>query len=405
MPRGVFQQLQAYGTYSDGSTIDLTSAVNWTSSNSSVVSLSSSGVATGIAVGTVNVSASLGGTTGQSTVTITGATLKSISLSPPGQSIASGLAIPFTAVGTYSDGTSQALNAGVVWTSSNTSVATVNSSGLATGLTVGSASVTATMSGISGVTPLTVTSAALRSIAFTPANPSLTVGSSTQLIAAGTYSDGTSQALNAGVVWTSSNTSVATVNSSGLATGLTVGSASVTAKLGSISAVTTMTVTAAVGSATTLKLGTISGVNLNLTSPITVNTKKFYFIDQNGDGVSDCWSNDGIDHLLLNKVFNAGSPTTDNARTVTVGGYRLLLATTTDLIAIRTYYNYKAPPGWTIFASDGKAACNYSSATLVGTVSGTVGVHNNVSMSTTAIFTNAYDGYGYNGMAIVQVLP
>jgi hypothetical protein len=166
-----------------------------------------------------------------------------------------------------------------------------------------------------------------------------------------------------------------------------------------------MTVTAAVGSATTLKLGTISGVNLNLTSPITVNTKKFYFIDQNGDGVSDCWSNDGIDHLLLNKVFNAGSPTTDNARTVTVGGYRLLLATTTDLIAIRTYYNYKAPPGWTIFASDGKAACNYSSATLVGTVSGTVGVHNNVSMSTTAIFTNAYDGYGYNGMAIVQVLP
>jgi hypothetical protein len=146
------------------------------------------------------------------------------------------------AQGTYSDGSTKTITSTVTWTSSNTSVATINSSGLAIGAAVGNATIRATLGSISGKPTLTV-QPALVSIAITPANPSIKVGTSLQFTATGTYSDSSTKDLTSSVQWTTTKPGVATISASGLATAVTKGNATIKAKLGGITNATTLTVT------------------------------------------------------------------------------------------------------------------------------------------------------------------
>ncbi len=83
----------------------------------------------------------------------------------------------------------------------------------------------------------------LSSIAVTPANPSITIASTKQFIATGTYSDGSTAVITTSVTWTSSNTAFATIGSkTGLATAVATGAATITATLGTTSGNTVLTV-------------------------------------------------------------------------------------------------------------------------------------------------------------------
>ena len=77
----------------------------------------------------------------------------------------------------------------MTWKSSDTTWATINSSGLATAVSPGPVTISATVDGITGSTGLTVTAATLVSIAVTPANTSLATGNTEQFTATGTLSD------------------------------------------------------------------------------------------------------------------------------------------------------------------------------------------------------------------------
>jgi hypothetical protein len=180
-------------------------------------------------------------------LTVTAAVLQSITVSPASASIVAGLTQPFSATGHYSDGTTQNLTASVTWASSNTGIATISNAagtqGLATGVAVGGpVMITASQSTINGAAPLTVTAPVLMSIAVTPANPSVPAGSMQQFTATGTYNNGSMQNITASVAWTSSATAVATINSTGLASALTGGATSISARVGNISNSTTLTV-------------------------------------------------------------------------------------------------------------------------------------------------------------------
>jgi len=242
IPVGVTKQFAASGAYSNGTSQDITTQVAWSSTNPSVVTVTPSGLATAITPGTATINAITGDFGGNTTLTVTSATLSSIAVTPAKPSMPVGLAEQFTASGTYSDGTSHDITTQVTWQSSNPSVASINSSGLGTPITPGTATITATSGSISGNTTFTVTSATLSSIAVTPANPSIPVGLAKQFTASGTYSDGTNHDITAQVTWQSSNPSVATVNGSGLATAASAGTATITATSGSISANTILTV-------------------------------------------------------------------------------------------------------------------------------------------------------------------
>ena len=85
-------------------------------------------------------------------------------------------------------------------------------------------------------------SSQLNSIAVTPVNPTTAAGGSQQFTATGTYSDGSTANITTQVTWSSSNTSVATINASGLATAVAAGTSTITATQGSITGSTTLTV-------------------------------------------------------------------------------------------------------------------------------------------------------------------
>ncbi len=87
---------------------------------------------------------------------------------------------------------------------------------------------------------------ALSSIIVTPATPSIIVGANQQFMATGNFSDSSTLDLTGSATWTSSNTAIATIGvSGGLAQGVTAGASNITASFGTVSGVTTLTVTPA----------------------------------------------------------------------------------------------------------------------------------------------------------------
>ncbi|HET7106202.1 MAG TPA: chitobiase/beta-hexosaminidase C-terminal domain-containing protein, partial [Candidatus Acidoferrum sp.] len=217
---GATIQFHATGTYSNNSTQDLTSTVTWASSNTAGATITAAGLATaGTAGQSTTISATLGGISGSTTLTVSGATLVSIAVTPANSSAAAGTTVQFHATGTYSNNGTQDLTSTVTWASSNTTGATITAAGLATAGTAGqSTTISATLGGISGSTTLTASAATLKSIAVTPANSSAAAGTTVQFHATGTYSNNSTQDLTSTVTWASSNTTGATITAAGLAT-------------------------------------------------------------------------------------------------------------------------------------------------------------------------------------------
>jgi hypothetical protein len=119
-------------------------------------------------------------------------------------------------------------NPNVTWSSLNPGVAAVSASGNVTGVSPGSTQIVATSAeypAATGTITVTVT-AAVRSVGVAPSTVSVTAGG-TQLFSATVLADPGITDLT--VAWSSSNTAVATVNPSGLATTLSAGTTSIIA--------------------------------------------------------------------------------------------------------------------------------------------------------------------------------
>ena len=119
-----------------------------------------------------------------------------------------------------------------VWASGNTAVAVVDTSGLVTGVGAGEAQVTATAAGLTGRAELTVAAPVPTTIAVTPDTVVLTaLGHSTQLTAE--VRDQAGRAMEGiPVAWSSADTTVAVVDSSGLVGAVSNGAVTVTATAG-----------------------------------------------------------------------------------------------------------------------------------------------------------------------------
>jgi plastocyanin len=252
---GTTEQLTALGTFSDGSTQDLTSQVTWSSSSPSVATISNTagqqGLASGINPGTSSITAAFGTVSGSTILTVTPAILQSITVTPSNSSVSIGQTRQFTATGSFNNGTMQDITNLVTWSSGNTSVATVSNSagshGLASGVALGTSTMTAMMGTVSGSTVLTVIPApTLSSIMIIPDNTAIDIGATEQFMAMGMFSDGSMQDVTGQVNWSSTAPSVAAISNApgakGLATGLVPGVAGIVAQLGSATGTTQLTV-------------------------------------------------------------------------------------------------------------------------------------------------------------------
>src|SRR6266700_3603502 len=182
-----------------------------------------------------------GGSKSQPTVTVS-----SISVSPASMSIGMGAQQQFIATAHLSDGTTQDVTSTVVWSSSDSSVASIAGGGTATGSAPGTATITA-QSGVQlGTATLTVSAAAgnLVAIAISPAALSMPVNTSQQFTATGSYSDGSTADLTKVVAWTSSSTATATIATNGMVTAVAAGTANISANFAGVSQSTALTVTA-----------------------------------------------------------------------------------------------------------------------------------------------------------------
>src|SRR5215469_9307026 len=164
VPNGKTQQFTATGTYKnpDGTTdtADITSLATWTSGTITAATITSTGLATAVGIGTSLITAAFDGVTGSTNMTVGAAIAVSLQVSPANPTVAIGTSETFTAQEMYSDGTLHPLSGIVTWTSGTAptaTIATLANGGLAVGLGTGASTITATEGGLTGNTTLTVT--------------------------------------------------------------------------------------------------------------------------------------------------------------------------------------------------------------------------------------------------------
>ncbi len=151
-----------------------------------------------------------------------------ISISPTSGAVKPGATQQFTATGTLGNNQTEDVTGQVNWSSSNAAVATINQAGLATGVALGNATIQAKSSDVIATAALTVSN--VTAITITVASTTIVTGGTTQATAV----DQSNNNITNTVTWTSSDTSVATVSSTGVISGVSIGTANITASLGSI---------------------------------------------------------------------------------------------------------------------------------------------------------------------------
>lgn len=225
-------------------------SVNWNSSNQSIVYIDSNGTIMAMANGTATISANYQGLIATCDVTVnitssgedtggdsgenTGGTSNGIILEPKSMTITV-IGQSRSIIATLSDGSTGTFN----YSSSNTSVATVNNNGIVTSVGDGDCIITVTCGNYSATCPITVqTNIPCTSVYLS--QPTLSfeaLGQSKNLV--GIYEPENS---TDPISWTSSNTSVATVSGNGKVTSVASGTCTITFTCGSKSATCEVTV-------------------------------------------------------------------------------------------------------------------------------------------------------------------
>jgi trimeric autotransporter adhesin len=155
--QGTTLQMAATGTYNDGSTKDLTSKALWASSDTTVLTISRSGLVSAMTTGSATITATSGTVSGSTSATVTLANLVSIAVTPTNPTIRSGQTQQFKATGTVQGGGTFDITNSVTWASSSTTVAQISAAGLATAQTVTASSTTNITATSGNITSLAVT--------------------------------------------------------------------------------------------------------------------------------------------------------------------------------------------------------------------------------------------------------
>lgn len=201
--------------------------VTWTSDNTAVATVDTSGVVTAVGPGSANIKAAIGSVESNAcVVTVTVATT-ALTMSDTTLTLSKGGADGnLTVTVTPSDATD---TDGIVWASSNTSVATVTGSGLSATVSpvgAGTANITATLNGKSATCAVTV-KVPLTAITISADKTTIKKGQTAYLSVSYTPSDTTDA--KTPINWTTSDSSIATVDSTGKVTAVADGTATITA--------------------------------------------------------------------------------------------------------------------------------------------------------------------------------
>ena len=239
MTIGEKKQLSATVTPSDATDQSIT----WSSSKKSVATISNQGLVTALAEGTTTIKARAGEKTSTCIVTVHKEIIAVTSITLDKSSLSLVKGESETLVATVNP--SNATHTQVSWTSSNPSVATVDSEGNVKAIANGNATITAQVDDIKATCPVTVTTP-VESITLNKTKLTLNKGESETLVATVVPTDATETT----VTWGTSNPYMASVDANGKVTAVGAGNVTITAKAGGKSAVCMVTVNVPVESIT-----------------------------------------------------------------------------------------------------------------------------------------------------------
>ena len=358
---------------------DSYSGGTWSSSNTSVATVNSSGTVTSVSTGVDTIYYSVPCATRVfKVINVTRASHSDVINGPTGVCVGANITLTDTI-------------SGGVWSTSNPTIASVNTAGVVSGVSAGTAIISYSVSGSCGAATVFTTI----TVSPAPAAPSGISGPTTVCAGATiTLSDST-----AGGTWTSGNVSVATVSSGGVVMGLTSGTAVITYSIsnscGTSYAISTITVTGAptagtisgastvcVGSSTALSDGVSGGVwSSSNTAVATVNVSTGNVYGVSAGSVT-------ISYTVTN---TCGSNTATKAMTVTSG------PTAPPAIGGPT----SVCAGSTITLTDGTTGGTWSSGTIsVATISAS-GVVTGVSAGRSSITYTISNSCGTSSVSTV----
>ncbi len=145
-------------------------------------------------------------------------TLTTITVDPPTPSISQGATQQMTATGTYQDGSTASLTGGascsgntVCWSSSDTTIATITTGGMVTGVAQGTSTITAASGAITGTTTATIVLGDVTGLTLNPTSYTISAANDTTTAIAEAQTPSGKVDVSATATWTTANTSIATV--------------------------------------------------------------------------------------------------------------------------------------------------------------------------------------------------
>src|ERR1700721_575119 len=229
-------------TMSDGTTQDMSGTATWTSSATTVVTVSAQGNIVSVGKGAAQVSASYQGLTGNSAINVGPPALVGLTVSPSQSSLPVGESEQLMATGNYTDGSTQNLSQSATWISAAPATATVSAAGKVVANAIGTTTVNVSSGSIAGSASLNVTAPVVTALNIVPSTVSMLIGSNRQLQAMATLSDGSTQDMSATVAWSSTQPNVAMMSSAGVAHARKMGSTPAPAQTNNVTGSADLTV-------------------------------------------------------------------------------------------------------------------------------------------------------------------
>ncbi len=232
--------------------------VSWSSLDNAIATVNQQGVVTGVAAGQTTVKVTLNTVSATALITVTASTVpERLVISATSNTVIAGTTNTLALTYFNNQGTQATVPAGVVWATSNAALATVNQQGVVTGIAAGTPIITATLNGITANFTITVTSS-LERLEVSPGSANIMTGNTANFTLTYFNATGVQSPVPAGITWSSDNAAVATVNTSGVVTGVAAGQTTIKATLNAV-VFTTASVTVAAN--TTLATITLSPAN------------------------------------------------------------------------------------------------------------------------------------------------
>ena len=201
--------------------------VTWSTSDAAIATVDNEGNVTAILVGEATITATCDDNSATCKVTVNPILAESITLDKSELTLAIGASEKLTATVLPEDVTDKT----VTWSTSDAAIATVDNEGNVTAILVGEATITATCGDKTATCKVTVNPILAESITLDKTELTLTIGASEKLTATVLPEDVTDKT----VTWSTSDAAIATVDTEGNVTAISVGEATITATCGEIS--------------------------------------------------------------------------------------------------------------------------------------------------------------------------